>query len=422
MKSNFHQSPFFLIAILFFLCSCTPSEIRQQAVEKFKTGSGYVVGKSKQVYKKGKQTLGIQDAELPKSSKPMSVSKRVFGELKNGQKVHEFRMINENRVEVSVLDYGATIREIIVPDRAGKMDNISLGFNSVEEYESQSPYFGCIAGRYANRIAKGKFTLDGQDYQLATNNGPNHLHGGNKGFDKRLWAAQPIEAGLGIRLTYRSVDGEEGYPGTLFTTVTYELSEDNQLSVKMEAVCDQPTVVNLTNHTYFNLAGEGHPSILEHLLLLPGSAFLATDKTNIPASIQSVAGTPFDFRHATVIGSRINSPHPQLGYGKGYDHTWVVPQGKDGVGHAATLSDPQSGRVLKLLTDQPGVQFYTGNYLDGSLTGTGGHPYPLRSGLCLEPQLFPDSPNHQNEKGWKSCVLRPGETYRHHSVYHFSVQ
>ena len=419
MKKNPILPSFLFIFFLFVSFSCTQSEMGRQASEKFESGTNYLTEKSKQIYQSSKQALGFKEAEALKSSKPMTVSKRVFGKLPDGTKVHEFRMINKNDMEVSVLEYGATIRDIIVKDRDGEKANVTLGFSNLEDYLEKSPYFGCIAGRYANRIALGKFTLDGVDYQLATNNEPNHLHGGDKGFDKRVWVGRPLEGGLGVSLSYRSPDGEEGYPGALTSTVVYSLSEDDKLSIEIKAVTDKATVVNLTNHTYFNLAGEGEPTILDHVLTLPGTSIVATDSTNIPTSIQPVAGTPFDFRYPTLIGSRIDGNHPQLISGKGYDHTWVVPPAKEGLAHAATLKDSSSGRVLKLHTDQPGVQFYSGNYLDGSLVGPNGQSYPLRSGLCLEPQVFPDSPNHQGDAGWKSSVLRPGETYRNVSVYEF---
>ena len=356
------------------------------------------------------------------SAKPMTISKRVFGKMKDGTKIHEFRMINENGMEVSIIEYGAAIRELIIPDREGLKENVSLGFSNLDQYVKESPYFGCIAGRYANRIAEGKFSIDGKEYQLVTNNGSNHLHGGDRGFDKRVWEGKPLENGLGLIFTYRSVDGEEGYPGNLSASVTYLLSEKDELSVVIEAVTDEPTVVNLTNHAYFNLAGEGEPTILDHVLTLPGTSYVATDETNIPTSIQPVVGTPFDFRTPSIIGARIEQENAQLKFGKGYDHTWLVPASDQKLRHAATLHDPKSGRTLRLSTNQPGVQFYSGNYLDDSLVGNSGNAYPLRSGLCLEPQLFPDSPNQQHKEGWQNCILRPGETYLHHSVYEFFVK
>ncbi len=398
--------------------SCTHSELSKQTIEKLKIGGEYITSKGKLAYQSSREVFGFKQDKPIQSSK-MTISKRVFGELADGSKVHEFRLINEQGMEVSIIEYGASIREIIVPDRNGNKDNISLGFNNLDDYVEKSPYFGCIAGRYANRIAKGEFSLDGKNYQLAKNNGSNHLHGGEQGFDKRVWTGKPLEDGIGVSLSYRSLDGEEGYPGNLSCSVVYSLTDDNRLKVEIKAVTDKPTIVNLTNHAYFNLAGEGDPTILDHRLTLPGTSIVATDATNIPTSIEEVVGTPFDFRRPVVVGSRISEDHPQLIAGKGYDHTWSVPSSGEETSLAATLEDPDSGRVMKLHTNQPGVQFYSGNYLDGSLTGLRGSPYPFRSGLCLEPQVYPDSPNHQGEKGWQNCVLRPGETYSHLSIYEF---
>ena len=412
----------FLHIIAFVNFSCTPSELGKKTMDSLKNSRDYISAKSYSLYNSGKNMLGVKEGNPSLNSMPMTVSKRVFGELADGTKVHEFRLINEQGMEVSILEYGASIRDLVVPDRKGELGNVSLGFSSLQEYVDKSPYFGCIAGRYANRIARGKFSLDGKEYTLATNNGPNHLHGGNFGFDKKVWFGEPLEQGLGVRLSYQSSDGEEGYPGTLKCSVVYSLSVDNKLSVEIKAVTDKPTVVNLTNHAYFNLAGEGEGTILDHELFLPGSSIVATDSTNIPVGLERVAGTPFDFRRSTRIGSRIDTDHPQIKFGKGYDHTWVVPESAQNPAHAATLYDPGTGRVLKLYTDQPGVQFYSGNYLDGTLAGSSGKIYPLRSGLCLEPQVFPDSPNHQGEAGWKNCVLRPGDTYSHLSVYEFSTK
>jgi aldose 1-epimerase len=422
MKISTYLNIPFLLIFTFANYSCTPSELGKKTMDSLKSSRNYISEKSKLVYKSGRNILGVEEENLSSQSKPMTVSKKVFGKLADGTKVHEFRLINEKGMEVSILEYGASMRDLVVPDREGEMDNVSLGFSGLEEYVEKSPYFGCIAGRYANRIAKGKFSLDGKEYTLATNNGPNHLHGGNLGFDKKVWLGEPLDQGLGVRFSYQSSDGEEGYPGTLKCSVTYSLSEDNKLSVEIKAVTDKPTVVNLTNHAYFNLAGEGALTILDHELFMPGSSIVATDSTNIPVGLEAVAGTPFDFRKSTRIGSRIDTNHPQIKYGKGYDHTWLVPVSPQNPVHAATLYHPGTGRVLKLHTDQPGVQFYSGNYLDGTLTGSSGKTYPLRSGLCLEPQVFPDSPNHQGEAGWKSCVLRPGETYSHLSVYEFSTK
>jgi len=420
-KSSIFIIPFFLLILLANL-SCTQTEFSRQAQEKLQSSANYITDQSKKFYHSGKNALGLSETKSVKPKKTMTVSKRVFGILPDGTKVHEFRLINENNTEVSIIEYGASIREILVPDRDGLFENVSLGFSSLEDYISKSPYFGCIAGRYANRIADGKFSLDGVVYNLARNTGPNHHHGGKSGFDKKVWVGKPLDSGLGVSLAYRSSDGEEGYPGTLNSTVTYSLTADDQIKVSIEATTDKPTIINLTNHTYFNLAGEGNSTILDHELELPGTSIVATDSSNIPTSLLPVAGTPFDFRNPKIIGSKINEEHPQIVVGKGYDHTWIVPESSEPLAYAATLKDPKSGRILKLYTNQPGVQFYSGNYLDGSLIGTSGQSYPYRSGLCLEPQVFPDSPNRQGKAGWKSCILRPGETYLHLSVYKFSAQ
>lgn len=420
-----YQPVFSFVIFIFALgvFSCSPSKLAQDTMGEIKKGGEFISEKSRKVYHSGRNVLGLNEEDSSVHSvKPLTVSKRVFGHLSDGSKVHEFRMINENGMEVSVIEYGAAVREIIVADREGNKENVSLGFSNLDQYITESPYFGCIAGRYANRIAHGKFSLDGKEYSLATNNGPNHLHGGESGFDKKIWVGTPLEEGLGVSFTYRSVDGEEGYPGNLSCTVLYSLSEDDHLTIDIKATTDKPTVVNLTNHAYFNLAGEGNPTVLNHKLTLPGTSYLPTDSTNIPTGIEPVVGTPFDFRKPFTIGSRIEQEHTQLKFGKGYDHTWLVPSSGEKLNLAAILHDPGSGRTLKLHTNQPGVQFYSGNYLDGSLVGTAGVSYPFRSGLCLEPQLYPDSPNQQENEGWHDSILRPGETYSHVSVYEFFVK
>ena len=397
-----------------FQSSCTLSEIGQKTKKGVLEGSSYLAQKSK-------KALGLEESKKS-SAKPMTVERKAFGLMPDGKKVSLFRLTNANGMQVALLDYGATVKEILVPDREGKFSNVSLGFSTLEEYCEKSPYFGCIAGRYANRIKNGRFELEGKSFQLATNNGPNHLHGGEIGFDKHLWEARIAQIGTGVIFTRTSKDGEEGYPGNLRCKVTYTLTNENELLVEYEATTDKPTIVNLTNHTYFNLQGEGSPSILDHELMLPGNRFVATDATNIPTAIERVEGTPMDFRKPTLIGKRIEQDHPQLKVGKGYDHTWLVPDSMEKLNLAAVLRDPVSGRVMKIFTDQPGIQLYTGNYLDGSLIGHGDKPYAFRSGLCLETQVFPDSPNHQEDKSWPSCVLRPGSTYEHLTVHKFSVE
>lgn len=419
---NYFKIFFPLITCSLFLLGCTLSEVTQKTKDGFYSSKSYISEKSKKAYQKGKQTLGFSNKK--NSNKNMTVSKSPFGKMPDGTKVSQYTLINANNMKVSLLDYGATVKEILIPDRNGKFTNVSLGFSNLDDYRAKSPYFGCTTGRYANRIAHGKFTLDGKEYQLATNNGPNHLHGGEVGFDKVVWDTKIKEVGTGVVFSMKSPDGNEGYPGNLVSVVTYTLSDDNELIIEYSAKTDKPTVLNLTNHTYFNLAGEGDPTILDHKLTIYADKFVATDETNIPVSIENVSGTPFDFTKSFVIGDRINQNNEQLKFGKGYDHTWVIRGSKSSHGdlkHAATLYDPASGRKMDIFTDQPGIQFYSGNYLDGSYEGQSGKTYPLRSGLCLETQVFPDSPNHQEQEGWKSCVLRPGQEYIHKTVHKFSV-
>lgn len=408
--------------VLFQFSSCTYKEVSQKTKKAVSDSASFLKDSGDKALKSSKEALGLNEP-VRQPIKTMSVYKRKFDVLPDGTKVDLYLLTNANGMQVSLLNYGGTVKDIKVPDRNGKYENVSLGFSSIKEYQEKSPYFGCITGRYANRIAEGKFSLDDQVYNLATNNGPNHLHGGDKGFDKYIWKAKIAEVGTGLTFSRTSSDGEEGYPGNLTCKVTYTLTNDNELKVEYEATTDKPTVVNLTNHTYFNLNGEGNGDILDHLLTLPGNRFVATDETNIPTQITQVKSTPFDFRKPTPIGERIENDHIQLRYGKGYDHTWLVPSQKDedGLAFAARLKDPKSGRVLEIFTDQPGIQIYTGNYLDGTLTGHGGKAYAFRSGMCLETQVFPDSPNHQGEKGWKSCVLRPGQKYTHTTVHKFLV-
>ena len=413
--------PLLAVTGILLQTNCSISEVGKNTKDGISKSASFVSSKSKKAYQKGKSALGFAQKENPKP-KPMTVAKKAFGKMPDGTKVSVYVMTNANGMQVSLLDYGATVKELMAPDRTGVYANVSLGFSSLDEYREKSPYFGCTAGRYANRIAKGLFSLEGKEFKLATNNGPNHLHGGVRGFDKHVWSARVSETETAVAFSRRSPDGEEGYPGTLTCKVTYTLTNENELKIEYEATTDKPTVLNLTNHTYFNLAGEGDPTILDHELTLPADQYVATDETNIPVSIREVDGTPFDFRKPTVIGKRIEADQPQIKFGKGYDHTWVVNRKEEGLAHAATLRDPGSGRVMEIHTDQPGIQFYTGNYLDGSYQGQGGKVYPFRSGLCLETQVFPDSPNHQGQDGWKSCVLRPGETYTHLTVHKFKAE
>ena len=342
-----------------------------------------------------------------------------FGRLADGTEIGLFTLTNGRRLDVRAITYGAILVSIRVPDRRGAIGDVVLGFDDLQGYIERSRYFGAVVGRYGNRIAKGRFTLDGRAYQLATNNGPNHLHGGVRGFDKVVWQAQADRPDGGTRVvfTYTSRDGEESYPGTLNARVTYEVTPRNELIVDYEATADAPTPVNLTQHSYFNLAGEGQGDILGHVLVLDADQFLPVDETMIPTGeLAPVAGTPFDFRRPTPIGARIAAAHDQLKRGSGYDHTFVL-QGAPGLRRAAHVVEPAGGRTVEISTTEPGVQFYSGNHLSGQL-GKLGHAYAARSGFCLETQHFPDSPNHAH---FPSTILRPGATYRSKTVFTFGV-
>lgn len=322
------------------------------------------------------------------------------------------------------MTYGATLVSLKVPDRAGKFDDVTLGFDSLANYEGDTHYMGQVIGRYANRIAKGRFTLNGVEYKLAANNGENHLHGGLRGFDKVVWKARPLntKTGSAVEMTYVSRDGEEGYPGTLTVRVVYTLTEANELKLDYSATTDKDTVVNLTNHAYFNLAGHGAGEILDHLLTVNADRFTPTDPGSIPTGeLRPVRGTPFDFRRATAVGARIGQDEEQLKFGNGYDHNFVV-NGRNGVLRlAARASEPKSGRVMEVWTTEPGVQLYTGNFLfpGGEGVGKGGAVYRRRHGFCLETQHYPDSPNRP---GFPSTVLRGGGRFRSTTVYKFSAR
>jgi aldose 1-epimerase len=339
-----------------------------------------------------------------------------------GGEVDRFTLSNGNGMRVRILTLGGIIQSIEVPDRHGRTANVVLGFGALADYVERSPYFGCITGRYANRIALGRFTLDGAGYRLPANDGANSLHGGTVGFDKRVWETTPFERGgaVGLEMRHTSPDLDQGFPGTLTTTVTYTLTSDNAVRIGYEATTDRPTIVNLTNHTYFNLAGEGCGSVEGHLLRINAGRYTPVDETLIPTGgIDPVAGTPMDFTRPTPIGERIRDDFPQLVIGRGYDHNWVLDRA-DGSGlvEAATVVEPESGRVLTVLTEEPGIQFYSGNLLDGTLTGTGGRAYRQGDGFALETQHFPDSPNHPN---FPTTVLRPGQVYRTTTVYRFGT-
>jgi aldose 1-epimerase len=321
-------------------------------------------------------------------------------------------------LQIKITNYGGTVLSILTPDRNGNFDQVTLGFDNLKQYIETSPYFGCLVGRYANRIAKGKFKLNGIEYALAQNNGDNHLHGGQKGFDKVVWQARKFsgKGEMGLALTYQSQDGEENYPGTLDVSVVYTLNNDNALRIEYFATTDQRTVLNLTNHTYFNLAGTG--DILGHELTLNADRFTPTDDTLIPTGeLRSVTGTPMDFTTAAIIGHRIEQDDEQLCFAGGYDHNWIINESDDTLVLAATVFEPSSGRVLETYTTQPGIQFYSGNFLDGAAAGLGGGVYHKRTGFCLETQHFPDSPNQPH---FPSTMLKAGDQYNQTTIYKFS--
>jgi aldose 1-epimerase len=350
-----------------------------------------------------------------------SVNKAEFGKTPDGQTVDVYTLTNSEGMEVRAITFGGIITSIRVLDRNGKLDDVALGFDNLEGYLKNPPYFGAIIGRYGNRIARGRFTLDGNTYSLAINNRPNHLHGGNKGFDKLVWKAESFKNpdGVGIVFTHTSPDGDEGYPGNLSLRVTYTLNNKNEIAFDYEATTDKATPVNLTQHTYFNLAGDGSRDILDHVLTIHASRLTPVDQTLIPTGeLASVEGTPFDFRMPTAIGTRIAASDTQIRYGNGYDHNFVLDRTGDGLVLAAHVEEPTTGRVLEISTTEPGMQFYTGNFLDGSLTGKSGHVYKRRMGFALETQHFPDSPNKPE---FPSTILMPGETYRSKTVFAFGV-
>ena len=369
----------------------------------------------------GAACSGPRTVEAPTNATPAGpdVTREAFGTV-DGRAVGQFTLTNKNGIEVRAITYGGIITSIKTPDRAGRMGDIVLGFDSIDGYLAGHPFFGAIVGRYGNRIAKGRFTIDGQEYKLATNNGPNHLHGGNKGFDKQIWSAEvlpPMAGQSSVAFTYTSADGEEGYPGKLLVEVTYTLNDNNELSVDYLGRSDKATHVNLTQHSYFNLAGQG--DVLAHELTIDADRYTPVDATLIPTGeLASVEGTTFDFRQSTAIGARIDQPNPQLKHGGGYDHNWVLNGAAGSLRRAARVVEPKTGRTLEVATTEPGMQFYTGNFLDGKLTGKGGRAYGRRSGFCLETQHFPDTPNQPN---FPPTLLRPGQEYKSRTVFTFSA-
>ena len=362
----------------------------------------------------GLVVLGLAVAVEQESAKP-GVTRAPYGRMPDGNAVEVFTLTNAKGVEVRAITYGGIITSIRVPDRSGALADVVLGFEALESYLKGHPFFGSIVGRYGNRIARGQFTLDGRTYKLATNNGPNHLHGGNVGFDKKVWSAQPLSDGIGVVFTHTSPDGDEGYPGTLKVRVTYTLTERNELMVDYRASTDKATPVNLTQHSYFNLAGSG--DILSHELMIRADRYTPVDSTLIPTGeLASVEGTPFDFRKSTAIGARIDQPHEQLKFGQGYDHNFVL--NGSGMRSVVRATEPKSGRTLEVATTEPGLQFYTANYLDGTLKGKAGQVYNRRAGFCLETQHYPDSPNKPK---FPSTIVKPGEEYSSQTVFTFGT-
>ena len=359
------------------------------------------------------------DSDEPQMTTLPTATQRFYGTLEDGSEVTQITLTNSNGIEVDIISYGGIITRLVTPDTDGRPGDIVLGLDNLEDYVSSSPYFGALIGRYGNRIANGRFTLDGTTYQLDTNDGDNHLHGGLQGFDKKNWgmASFVTDHSAGAVMTLTSPDGDQGYPGTLQVKVTYELANDNALDMHFAATTDKPTVVNLTQHSYFNLAGKG--DILGETLMINADEFTPVRKGLIPTGeLRPVAGTPFDFRQPKLIGQDIGQDNEQLELGLGYDHNFVLrPHAPDELVLAARVTDPGSGRVLEVWTTEPGVQFYSGNFLDGTLEGNG-QVHEHRSGLCLEPQHYPDSPNHPE---FPSTTLRPGETYDTRIVYRFST-
>jgi aldose 1-epimerase len=358
-----------------------------------------------------------------KSQSAPDLNKQPFGKTPDGHEVYLYTLKSPSGMIVKITNYGGTLTQIIVPDRNKKFGDVVLGFDSVDGYASKTntSYFGALIGRYGNRIAGGRFTLDGHTYQIPKNdNGVNSLHGGDVGFNRHIWDATPSgsSANPALKLHYTSPDGEQGFPGTMQVDVTYALGSQNDLHIDYQATTDKDTVLNLTNHSYFNLEGPGSATVLNHKVTLNADRYTPINQNLIPTgAIVTVAGTPFDFRKATTVGARINEKNQQLEYGKGYDHNFVINSG-NGLVLAAKVEEPNSGRVMEVLTTQPGVQFYSGNFLDGKTSGIGG-AYKFRSALCLETQHFPDSPNHPN---FPSTVLKPGQVFHQTTVYRFATE
>jgi len=360
------------------------------------------------------RTQPEEEATLSQGKVKMDIFKEEFGRLPDGTVIDLYTLNNSHGLRARIMTYGAIVVSLEVPDREGKVADITLGYDSLDGYLETTPYFGAVVGRYGNRIAKGRFTLDGMEYTLATNNGENHLHGGIKGFDKVVWTAEPVreDDAVGIKLSYLSPDGEEGYPGNLQSVVTYWITEANELKVTYLAETDRATPVNLTHHSYFNLAGQGTGDILGHELMLSADRYTPVDEGLIPTGeLRAVASTPFDFTTPHTVGERIAQVEG------GYDHNFVLNKDGAELTLAARVAEPSSGRVMEIFTTEPGIQFYAGNFLDGSITGKVGKVYHKHYGFCLETQHFPDSPNHAH---FPSTILRPGEQYQSLTIHRFS--
>ena len=352
----------------------------------------------------------------------VTIEKSEYGATAKGEKVESYKLKNQNGMEVDIITFGGRITDLKVPNKEGVSENVVIGFSSLAQYEKENPFFGALIGRYGNRIAKGKFSLDGKEYQLAINNAPNALHGGPQGFFNVVWKADEVKSGetASLKLSYVSKDMEEGYPGTLKVFVTYTLTNDNQLEVLYEATTDKKTVVNLTQHSYFNLSGDFTKTILDHELTLNADKLVPVDADLIPTGkLEDVAGTPFDFRTPKLIGKDINAKNDQLEKGKGYDHCWVLNNPEKGKTIIAKVYHAASGRIMEMTTDEPGIQFYSGNFLDGTLPMPNGGTFAHRTGLCLETEHYPDSPNQKN---FPTTVLNPGENYKTKTTFKFSVK
>ena len=367
--------------------------------------------------------VGLSITAVCASTAKQSITKEPFGKTDEGIAVDLYTLTNAQGAQAKIITYGGIVVSLKVPDRNGKLDDVVLGYDNLAGYlKNNGPYLGALIGRYANRIAKGRFSLNGNEYHLAQNNGENHLHGGVRGFDKVVWTGRPLTVrnGAALELTYLSKDGEEGYPGNLSVKVVYTLTDTNELRIDYSATTDKPTIVNLTHHSYFNLAGQGNGEILKHQLFINADQFTPTDAGSIPTGeLRKVRGTPFDFTRATGIGARIDQDDEQLKFGSGYDHNFVLTKNGKSLTLAARAFEPTTGRVMEVFTTEPGLQLYTGNFLDGTITGKDGKVYNQHYGFCLEAQHFPDSPN---KPAFPSVVLTPGRKYAQTTIYRFAAK